>query len=226
MEWGWIWKAIVIIVGGTILLRFAGRKSISQMTLAQTVVMIGIGSLLIQPISNHNIWVTLGAGAVLVLTLVLMEWGQLKSDKVEKWITGQAVMVIDNGQVVERNLRKLRLTVDQLEMRLRLNSVGKITDVQYATLEPNGQLGYVLWEKARPASKKEVEELREEIKELKKLIDKRLPYVRLVTSSERKGWVPNADLLHQPEHPANREPDIFTEVVTKTHKETPPNHLQ
>ncbi|MBR3118639.1 MAG: DUF421 domain-containing protein, partial [Oceanobacillus sp.] len=57
-----LWKAIIIIVGGTFLLRIAGRKSISQMTLTQTVIMIGIGSLLIQPIAGEDIWSTLLVG--------------------------------------------------------------------------------------------------------------------------------------------------------------------
>ena len=46
MDLDWIWKAVLIVLSGTLLLRIAGRKSISQMTLAQTVIMIGIGSLL------------------------------------------------------------------------------------------------------------------------------------------------------------------------------------
>lgn len=50
MDMDLIWKSVVIVIGGTILLRIAGRKSISQMTLSQVVIMIGIGSLLVQPL--------------------------------------------------------------------------------------------------------------------------------------------------------------------------------
>src|SRR5699024_1130542 len=92
MEFDWIWKAILIIIVGTFLLRIAGRKSISQMTLAQTVLMIGIGSLLIQPVSGENIWVTFGVGAILVITLFVMEYTQLKFDGIEKIITGKAII--------------------------------------------------------------------------------------------------------------------------------------
>jgi uncharacterized membrane protein YcaP (DUF421 family) len=53
-----IWKAILVVVGGTLLLRVAGRKSISQMSLAQVVIMVGIGSLLVQPIVGKSIWST------------------------------------------------------------------------------------------------------------------------------------------------------------------------
>ncbi|HLS07394.1 MAG TPA: DUF421 domain-containing protein, partial [Bacillota bacterium] len=79
MDYNLIWQAILIIIGGTFLLRLAGRKTISQMTLAETILMISIGTLLIQPVTGKNIWVTFVIGAVLVATLFLMEYGQLKS---------------------------------------------------------------------------------------------------------------------------------------------------
>jgi uncharacterized membrane protein YcaP (DUF421 family) len=106
MDWDWIWKSVIIVLGGTMLLRVAGRKSISQMTLAQTVIMIGIGSLLIQPLAGENIWTTLGVGAMLVLTLIIIEFAQLKSDKIETLITGKAKVLIENGQLKEENLLK------------------------------------------------------------------------------------------------------------------------
>lgn len=102
MDWNLIWKAILIVLGGTLLLRIAGRKSISQMTLAQTVIMIGIGSLLIQPIAGEDIWSTLFVGFILVLTLVLMEFSQIKFDFVESFITGKSKVLVHKGQLEEK----------------------------------------------------------------------------------------------------------------------------
>ena len=137
----WIWKAVLIIIVGTFILRIAGRKSISQMTLSQTVIMIAIGSLLIQPVSGKNIWVTFGVGAVLVFTLFVMEWLQVKVDFMEKYLTGRSVAIIVNGVLQEKEMKKLRFTVDQLEMKLRQQNVTSIGDIESATLEPNGQVG-------------------------------------------------------------------------------------
>ncbi len=161
MEWDYIWKAILVVIAGTVLLRIAGRKTISQMTLAETVIMIGIGSLLIQPIAGKDIWTTILVGGVLVGTLLVMEFIQIKSDTFEKMITGKAKVVINNGTLNEKNLRKLRLSVDQLEMKLRQNSVSKISDVKWATLEPNGQLGLELKQDAQPVTKKDFEDFKQ-----------------------------------------------------------------
>ncbi|RKD25886.1 hypothetical protein BEP19_02860 [Ammoniphilus oxalaticus] len=212
MDLSLIWKAALVVVGGTLLLRIAGRKSISQMTLVQTVIMIGIGSLLVQPIVGKNIWATFAVGFVLVLTQIAMEYLEVKSDAFEKLVTGQAISLIENGQIVEKNLKKLRLTVDQLEMQLRQVNVAKVGDVQWATLEPNGKMGYMLKEKAQPATK-------EDIQDVLNLINERLPYIRLADEQNR--------LVSKPIVPQSESGEnIFTEVVHKGHDEPPPQRLQ
>ncbi|WP_339145895.1 MULTISPECIES: DUF421 domain-containing protein [unclassified Sutcliffiella] len=185
MDLNWIWKAILITIIGTFLLRIAGRKSISQMTLAQVVIMIGIGSLLIQPLAGRSIWVTFGVGITLVVTLVLMEFLQLKSDIFEKLITGKAKILIENGNLNEKTLKKLRFTIDQLEMKLRQNSISSISDVKWATLEPNGQIGFELTEQAKPITKKDWNLLYQEIQLLKIMIDPTIKPSRI--NNEKEG---------------------------------------
>lgn len=207
MDLSWIWKAIIIVLGGTTLLRIAGRKSISQMTLAQTVIMIGIGSLLIQPLAGKSIWTTLGVGTVLVITLFLMEFAQVKSDIIEKIITGKSKVLIENGQIKEKNLKKLRFTVDQLEMNLRQKNVTRISDVEYATLEPNGQVGYTLKQEAQPVTYKQFQALQQDIQQIKDLL--LLP------------------TIPQQQSQSGNSQNLFTEVDRTAHNEdVPPKHLQ
>ncbi|MFD1039096.1 DUF421 domain-containing protein [Virgibacillus byunsanensis] len=210
MELDWIWKAIVIVIGGTFLLRFAGRKSIAQMTLAQTVIMIAIGSLLIQPVAGDNIWRTLGAGAVLVATLFVLEFVQVKGDPFEKLITGKSKVLIENGTINEKNLKKLRLTVDQLEMNLRQQNVMRISDVKWATLEPNGQVGYTLKDEAQTVTKKDLQLLRNDIQQT-------------INNALSGGQQPNQ--INNQYTPPNQE-DIFKEVQQKGHQQDPPERLR
>ncbi|WP_370224332.1 DUF421 domain-containing protein [Cytobacillus sp.] len=207
MEFDWIWNSILVVIGGTLLLRIAGRKSISQMTLAQVVIMIGIGSLLIEPVSGESIWTTLAVGLILVLTLIIMEYAQMKSDKFERFITGQSKIIIEDGKLNEQNLRKLRFTVDQLEMKLRQHNVAVISDVRWATLEPNGQVGYELKEEAQPVTKKEFLQLQADVQQL----------IHLLEPAFAKGFS-----VHMV--PENEE-DIFTEVAEET-TDSVPDHLQ
>ncbi|WP_027956208.1 DUF421 domain-containing protein [Halobacillus kuroshimensis] len=202
----WIWKAVLIILAGTIILRIAGRKSISQMTLSQTVIMIAIGSLLIQPVAGKNIWVTFGVGGVLVLTLMAMEYSQVKFDFMERFLTGRSVSIIENGQLNEKNLKKLRFTVDQLEMKLRQSSVSCIQDLKSATLEPNGQLGFELKESKQPATKQDVEDLKQQL--------------HLLASKL------HPDQAVQPSSESPSGEDLFKEVENKYHEQPFPPRLQ
>jgi len=169
MEFAWIWKGILIVTVGVALLRLAGRKSISQMTVGQTIIMVSIGNLLVQPVANESIWIAFGIASIFIATLIIIEYIQVKSETLEGIISGNAVMLIKEGQIVERNLRKHRMTADKLELSLRQNQISRISDVQYATMEANGQLGILLYPHAQPATKKDIEELIQ-------LINTKLPF--------------------------------------------------
>jgi uncharacterized membrane protein YcaP (DUF421 family) len=154
-----IWYSFILILAGILLLRLAGRKSISQMTLAQTVVMISIGTIIVQPIVEKSVMKAIVASAIFVISLIILEYFELKSNTFEKFITGKSKIVINNGTLNIQNLKKLRLTVDQLEMRLRNQGISNIEDVKTATIEPNGLLGYELQDDAKPLTRGEFKKL-------------------------------------------------------------------
>lgn len=170
MDLSWIWEAILIFFIGTFILRIGGRKSISQMTISQTIVMIGLGSLLIQPVSGRGLTITFAAAALLTLLMIASEYLALKIDILETLFTGKAVMVIENGKPNINNLRKIRLTLDRLETRLRQSGISSIEDVQYATIEVSGQLGYELKDNKKPVTKDDIAQLMTEIKQIKEMI--------------------------------------------------------
>lgn len=154
-----ILKSIILVLSGMTLLRIAGRKSISQMTIIQTVVMISIGSIIIQPIIEKSIIRTIVASATFVFTLMLIEYIVLKFNVTEKFIIGKEKIVIQDGKFVTENLRKLRTTTNEIKMRLRLQGISNVSDVKTATLERNGQLGYELMKDAKPVTVGDLKEM-------------------------------------------------------------------
>lgn len=169
--------------------------------------MIGIGSLLIQPIAGENIWTTLFVGLILVLTLVIIEYSQIKLDFVESFITGKSKVLVENGKLIEKNLKKLRLTVDQLEMNLRQQNVQRIEDVEWATLEPNGQIAIVLKPDLQPVTKREFQQL-------KSLLEQSLSQLHV-----------NVDKNNQVSLSPQEQETLFAEINRKGHKNKPPSHL-
>jgi len=147
-----------------------GRKSISQMTISQTIVMIGLGSLLIQPVSGKGLIVTFLAACILTILMIITEYLEIKIDFLETIFSGKAVIVIENGKPNIKNLKKLRMSIDRLETRLRQSGISSIEDVQYATIEVSGQLGYELKNNKRPLNQEDFIKLMSEISELKAMI--------------------------------------------------------
>jgi uncharacterized membrane protein YcaP (DUF421 family) len=172
MKIHWLLQTILIFYVGTFILRIGGRKSISQMTISQTVVMIGLGSLLIQPITGNGLLITFIAAFVLSVLMILTEYLEVKVDFIETFFSGKAVMVIENGELNIRNLKKLRLPVDKLETRLRQSGISSIEDVKNATIEVSGQLGYELKDNKKPLTKEDFDMLMGEIFKLKEVINK------------------------------------------------------
>ncbi|GIP39723.1 hypothetical protein J31TS4_30030 [Paenibacillus sp. J31TS4] len=159
MQWAWIWKSVLLLLAGMALLRIAGRKSISQMTVATTVIVISIGTTIVQPIANNHMSIAVGSAFVFILSLLVVEYLQVKFPWIERCVTGQSKVVIENGKPLDSNLRTMRMTVDQLESQLRLLGISNIQDVKTATLEPNGQLGYELMPHAKPVTMGDLERL-------------------------------------------------------------------
>ncbi|MCO7127229.1 DUF421 domain-containing protein [Sporolactobacillus shoreicorticis] len=171
----WLWKAVVIILFGILLIRISGRKSISQMTIPQTVIMISIGTLLVQPISGKSVTLSFVIGAIFVLTLFLIDFIQLKWDWAEALFSGHAKIIIKNGTLRINRLRKMKMTVDHIEMQLRQMGIERIEDIEMATIEQSGQIGYLLVSDQRPATKKDIAELRSDLNAIARALKVQLP---------------------------------------------------
>lgn len=156
---GTIGKALFLIIAGILLLRIAGRKTISQMTLPETIIIISIGTIIVEPVAQESLLGTILATSTFIGTLVVAEILQIKFNRLETFLSGKAKVVIQNGQIQTDALRKLRLTVDQLELRLRQQGIANFSDIKTATIEPSGQLGYEWTEDAKPLTVGEFKKL-------------------------------------------------------------------
>jgi uncharacterized membrane protein YcaP (DUF421 family) len=167
MNLDWIWKTIILFIIGRFILRLGGRKSVAQLTVTQTVAMIGLGTILVHPITSDNIITTLLIMLTLILLMIIFEYLEIKFDFLETIFAGKAIIVIENGKPNIVNLKKIRMSIDSLEQRLRKEHISSIEDVEYATIEVSGELGYALKKEKEPATKGDLDILINEIKNLK-----------------------------------------------------------
>ena len=147
--------ALYLVLIGVI--RLMGKRQVGQMEPAEFVVTMLVANLASIPMQDSGI--PLFSGLVPILTVLGIElvlaFLSLKSIWVRKLLCGKPVILIENGNILQGNLRKTRITLDELTGHLRQKDVLDIRSVQYAILETNGELSVFPYPKERPASAKE-----------------------------------------------------------------------
>ena len=138
-----------------ILARVMGRKEISQMTFFNFVSAIAIGSITANMVLNSNISIRNGFIALIswALFTIFIGYIDIFSKKSRKLTTGEPIIVIKEGKIMEHSLRKTRLDVDRLRSLLRQKNIFAISDVHYAIFETNGKLSVVPKEGQQPVTK-------------------------------------------------------------------------
>ena len=135
-------------------IRLMGKRQIGQMEPSEFVVTMLVANLAAIPIQDGE--VPLLTGAVPLLTVLGLELVlaalSLRSIALRKLLCGKPVILIENGRILQQNLRKTRITLDELTGHLREKDVLDLQAVQFAILETNGNLSVFPYPKERPAS--------------------------------------------------------------------------
>jgi uncharacterized membrane protein YcaP (DUF421 family) len=77
-----------------------------------------------------------------VLT-VLVSYPGFRSRRLRPLLEGEPLVLVEDGRPIERNLRRERLTLDELAAEARLQQIASIADVRFAVLETNGQISFI-----------------------------------------------------------------------------------
>lgn len=146
--------AFVILL---IMTRLMGRKQLSQLTFFNYITGIALGSIAGTVASQQKIHFLNGITSLVwwsILTIIV-GYISIKSTNARIAIDGQPVTVIKQGNILEDELSKLRLNIDDLTMLLREQKVFSLPDVENAVFESNGKLSIMLKEDKQPVTKKD-----------------------------------------------------------------------
>ncbi|WP_431089193.1 DUF421 domain-containing protein [Paenibacillus sp. 8b26] len=126
--------------------KILGKRQVSQLSVFEYITGITIGNLAATiPMERESTWY-LGfiALAVWVLTTFVIEILQIKSKKIRDFTDGKTTTLIKDGKILEDNMRKERLTIDELMEQLRSKNVFKVSDVEFAIMETSGAINVLL----------------------------------------------------------------------------------
>ena len=147
-------RTIILYMVLVTVVRLMGKRQIGQMEPSEFVVTMLVANLAAIPMQDGGI--PLFSGVVPIVTVLGMELllsvMAMSSVRLRKILCVKPVILIENGHILQDNLRRTRVTLDELTGHLREKDVLDLNSVQYAILETNGNLSVFPYPKYKPAS--------------------------------------------------------------------------
>ena len=172
--------------------RLMGKRQIGQMEPSEFVVTMLVANLASIPMQDGGI--PLFSGVVPIVTVLGLELVlsalSMKSTKLRKMLCGKPVILVENGNILQKNLQKTRITLDELTGHLREKDVLDLQAVQYAILETNGNLSVFPYPKEKPASAKEAGvQVKKQYLPITIISDGEIMRKNLVKAGKNTAWV-------------------------------------
>jgi uncharacterized membrane protein YcaP (DUF421 family) len=135
-------RAVVLYVFLLVLLRITGKRQIGQLAPFEMVLLLVLSNTIGNALNPGDSSIL--AAVVLATTLVglnsVVSWATFRSKRLERWIEGEPLLIVHNGQILERNRRHSRLTHHEINAAIRQAGLTDITHVHTAVLENNGSI--------------------------------------------------------------------------------------
>ncbi len=147
-------RTLILYIIVIIAMRIMGKRQLGELQPSELVVAIMISDLASVPMQAIDIPLISGILPVMTLIIaeVMMSYLSLKSKHMRKLLSGEASIIIYDGQIDERELARLRFNINDLLEELRLNSCHDVSDVQVAVIETSGKLSVIPKDSARTAT--------------------------------------------------------------------------
>ena len=138
-------RAFFAFVFVFLLTRLIGRRELSSLEPFDLILLVVIGDLVQQGVTQSDYSLT-GATMVIVtvaLLTVATAWLSFRFRRLRPVLEGDPIILVADGRILERNLRRQRMTVEELGAEARLAQIGSLDDVRYAVLETSGRISFV-----------------------------------------------------------------------------------
>ena len=138
-------RGIVLFLFVYLLTRVIGRRELSSLQPFDLILLIVLGDTIQQGLTQDDYSITgalIAVGTIASLQ-VLTSWGAFRFPRMRRVLEGHPIVLVEDGKVIEKNLRRERLTIDDLAEQARTNELASIADVQWAIFEPSGTISFI-----------------------------------------------------------------------------------
>jgi uncharacterized membrane protein YcaP (DUF421 family) len=142
-------RAIVGFFFVLFLTRVVGRRELSSLEPFDLILLVMIGDLVQQGITQNDFSVTgmLLVGGTVALLTVLVSYSSFRFPRLRPLIDGEPVIVVEDGKPIARNLARNRITREELAAAARAQGHDSLDDVRWAVLETSGSISFITSER-------------------------------------------------------------------------------
>ncbi|WP_159459811.1 DUF421 domain-containing protein [Scatolibacter rhodanostii] len=140
-----IFRTVIIYILILVAFRIMGKRQISQLQTSELVATIILSELAVMPIQNQDqslIWGIIPM-VIIVLLEVLMAYLMMKSNTFRQLTCGKPIILIEKGKINQENLKRVKMSIEDLFEELRQKEAFYLDDVEYAIIETSGTLSVI-----------------------------------------------------------------------------------
>jgi uncharacterized membrane protein YcaP (DUF421 family) len=138
-------RAAVVFFFVFLVTRIVGRRELSQLEPFDLILLVVVGDLVQQGVTQSDESVT---GALIVISTIAMltvavSWISYRSRRVRVITEGVPIVLVQDGRPIERNMRRERITLEEIEEEARQSQITSVADLRWAILEDGGRISCI-----------------------------------------------------------------------------------
>jgi uncharacterized membrane protein YcaP (DUF421 family) len=138
-------RATVVFFFVFLVTRVVGRRELSQLEPFDLILLVVVGDLVQQGVTQSDESVT---GALIVIATIALlsiavSWVSFRSRRVRVITEGEPIVLVQDGRPIERNMRRQRITLEDIQEEARQAQIDSVTDLRWAILEDGGRISCI-----------------------------------------------------------------------------------
>jgi uncharacterized membrane protein YcaP (DUF421 family) len=138
-------RAAVVFFFVFLVTRIVGRRQLSELEPFDFILLVVVGDLIQQGVTQSDESVT---GALIVISTiallsVFVSWVSFRWRRIRIVTEGEPIVLVQDGRAIERNMRRERITIEDVEEEARKSQITSVADLRWAILEPDGEISCI-----------------------------------------------------------------------------------
>jgi uncharacterized membrane protein YcaP (DUF421 family) len=141
-----VFRAVALFLFVWLVTRAVGRRELSTLEPFDLILLIVLGDLIQQGVTQNDFSVTgaVLAGGTFALMTILLSWLGFRFTALQPLLEGDPVIIVERGKPVTKNLRRNRITLEEVAAQARIQQgIARLDDIEWAVLETSGQISFI-----------------------------------------------------------------------------------